>query len=81
MALKWKENWLAGRAAQEAGTPEMLQEALDLFTLSARAFPDSWIAGDCHARRAQILDALGCNQEATMERIRAEEHYVVIEEE
>jgi N-acetylmuramoyl-L-alanine amidase len=81
VALKWKENWLAGRAAQEAGTPEALKEALDLFTLSARSFPDSWIAGDCHARRAQILDALGNSEEATMERLRAEEHYVAIVQE
>ncbi len=78
IALKWKENWLAGRAAQEAGTPEALAEALDLFTLSARSFPDSWVAGDCHARRAQILEVFGNSEEAAMERTRAEEHYVAI---
>ena len=81
VAVKWKENWLAGRAAQEAGTPGALKEALDLFTLSARSFPDSWVAGDCHARCAQILDALGSSEEATMERLRAEEHYVAIVQE
>ena len=81
VAVKWKENWLAGRAAQEAGTPEAAKEALDLFTLSARSFPDSWVAGDCHARCAQILDALGSSEEATMERLRAEEHYVAIVQE
>ena len=80
IAVKWKENWLAGLAAQEAGTPEALAEALDLFTLSARSFPDSWVAGDCHARRAEILDALGHTDEAAMERIRSEEHYVALEE-
>lgn len=78
IALKWKENWLAGLAAQEAGTPEALAEALDLLTLSARSFPDSWVAGDCHARRAQILDVFGNSEEAEMERRRAEEHYVPI---
>jgi len=81
VALKWKENWLAGRAAQEAGTPEELNQALHLFTLSARSFPDSWVARDCHVQRAQILDALGRREEAAMERLRAEEHYVAIEEE
>jgi N-acetylmuramoyl-L-alanine amidase len=81
VALKWKENWLAGRAAQEVGTPEALEEALDLFTLSARSFPDSSIAGDCHARRGQILDALARSGEAAMERTRAREHYLTLEEE
>ena len=78
---KWKENWLAGRAAQETGTPEGLRQSLHLFTVSARSFPDSWIARDCHVRRAQILDALGRREEAAMERLRAEEHYVPLEEE
>jgi len=76
-----KENWLAGRLAQETGTPEALSQALYLFTLSARSFPDSWIARDCHLHRAQILDALGQREEAAMERLRAEEHYVPLEDE
>ena len=79
VALRWKENWRAGREAQDKGTPEALGQALELFTLSARSFPDSWLAGDCHARRAQILDALGRHEEATMERLRAKEHYVSLE--
>ncbi len=81
IAVQWKENWLAGVEAQEIGTPEALTKALELFTLSARSFPDSWVAGDCHARRAQILEVLGNSEEATMERIRAEEHYVAIAQE
>ena len=81
VAEKWKDNWLAGRAAQETGTPEALEEALHLLTLSARSFPDSWVARDCHARRAEILRALGRVEEATVERLRVEEHYVPLEEE
>jgi len=81
IALKWKENWRAGLAAQEVGTPEALAEALDLFTLSAQSFPDSWVAGDCHARRAQILEALGNSEEAAVERTRSREHYVAIDRE
>ena len=79
IAEKWKENWLAGKAAQEAGTSEALDQALQLLTLSARSFPDSWVAGDCHERRAQILDALGRREEAAMARIRAKEHYLRFE--
>jgi N-acetylmuramoyl-L-alanine amidase len=76
VALEWKENWRAGQSAQEKGTPEALEEALQLLTLSARSFPDSWIAGDCHLRRAQIFDALDRHDEAAMARLRAKEHYV-----
>jgi len=78
IAVQWKKNWMAGVEAQGVGTPEALNQALELFTLSARSFPDSWVAGDCHARRAQILEALGNSDEAERERIRANEHYVAI---
>jgi hypothetical protein len=81
VALEWKENWRAGQAAQEKGTPEALEEALQLFTLSARSFPDSWLAGDCHVRRAQIFEALGREDEAAIARLRAQEHYVPLEQE
>jgi N-acetylmuramoyl-L-alanine amidase len=75
-AKKWRESWLGGKEAQETGTPESLERALELFTFSARAFPDSWIARDCHLRRAQILEARGRPEEAAMAQLRAEEHYV-----
>jgi N-acetylmuramoyl-L-alanine amidase len=81
VARMWMENWRAGQETQAKGTPESLEQALELFTLSARSFPDSWIAGDCHARRAQILEALGRREEAAMARLRAKEHYVPLEEE
>jgi len=81
VARKWMENWRAGREAQEDGTPEALGQALELFTLSARSFPDSWIAADCHLRRAQILEKLGRLEEAAMARLRANEHYVPLEHE
>jgi N-acetylmuramoyl-L-alanine amidase len=79
VARLWMENWRAGQDAQEKSTPEALEEALQLFTLSARSFPDSWIAGDCHSRRAQIFDALERPEEAAMARLRAKEHYVALE--
>jgi N-acetylmuramoyl-L-alanine amidase len=79
LARMWMQNWRAGQQAQEKDKPEALEEALQLFTVSARSFPDSWIAGDCHARRAQILEALGRPDEAAMARLRAKEHYVPLE--
>lgn len=80
-ALQWKENWLAGCGAQEEGTPEALERALQLLTFSARSFPDSWIAGDCHTRRAQIFETLGRPDEAATARLRAKEHYVSLVQE
>jgi N-acetylmuramoyl-L-alanine amidase len=75
-ALEWEASWLAGQQAQAAGTPDALEQALQSFTFSARAFPDSWIARDCHLRRAEIFEALGRHEEAAMARLRAEELYV-----
>ena len=39
----------------ERGDPSALEQAYDRLTLSARAFPDSPIAGECHRLRAGIL--------------------------
>lgn len=76
VALDWQSNWQAGVLTEQKGTPESLEEALRLFTLSARSFPDSWLAGDCHRRRAEILEALGRDEEAAGARLRSGEHYV-----
>ncbi len=78
---QWYENYLAGLAAQDLGTSEALDRALQLFTLSARSFPDSWIARDCHLHRAEILETLDRLEEAAMARLRAKEHYVMFEQE
>jgi hypothetical protein len=79
VARHWHQNWIAGLAEQKKGNREALEEALRLFTLSAQSFPDSWAGGDCHARRAEILEALGRPEEAAMARLRAQEHYVPVE--
>jgi N-acetylmuramoyl-L-alanine amidase len=79
VARMWMKNWRTGQQAQAKGTPEALEEALELFTVSARSFPDSWIAGDCHVHRAQIFEALNRPEEAAMARLRAKQHYVSLE--
>ncbi|AKQ44921.1 cell wall hydrolase [Rufibacter radiotolerans] len=53
-----------------------LRQAYDLFTRSVKSFPDSYVAGDCHRRRAKLLQALGKKPEAKLEAIRAKEFYV-----
>ena len=79
VARHWHENWIMGLAEQKKGDPEALEHALRLFTLSARSFPDSWVAGDCHARRGEILESLGRPEEAAMERLRYQQHYIRVE--
>jgi N-acetylmuramoyl-L-alanine amidase len=74
--LRWREALGEARDLAERGTPEALQEAFERLTLSARAFPDSPIAGECHRSRAEILARQGRSEEAAIERLRATEHYV-----
>jgi N-acetylmuramoyl-L-alanine amidase len=79
-AERWKENYLQALELMEMGTPDALAEAYELFTLSARSFPDSWVAGECHRHRAEILEGLGRHEEAEQERRRVREFYVPVAE-
>jgi N-acetylmuramoyl-L-alanine amidase len=77
-AQRWQENYLRALELMETGTPGALAEAYELFTLSARSFPDSWVAVECHRHRAGILEALGRHEEAEQERRRVREFYVPV---
>ncbi len=77
-ALRWRELFAEGRERLERGDPESLEQAYDRLTLSARAFPDSPIAGECHRLRAGILARQGRAAEAERERLRSVEHYVSV---
>lgn len=78
-ARAWREFHLRGLELQQRNDRESLEEAYDLFTRSARSFPDSYLAQDNHRRRAEILAALGDQEKAQVARRRAEEHYVAVE--
>ena len=80
-AERWKENYLRALELMELGEPDALAKAYELFTLSARSFPDSWVARDCHRHRAQILEAMGRHEEAEHERQRVREFFVPVDEE
>jgi N-acetylmuramoyl-L-alanine amidase len=77
-ARSWNELYQRGLELMQAQDHESLAEALDLFTRSAQAFPDSYVAQKCHQLRAEILAALGDEEEAEIERRRALEHYVAV---
>ncbi len=74
-AKRWHEEYEQGLALMDTSDPHAWQSAYDLFTRSARSFPDSYVAGRCHANRAVLLHRLGREAEATQEAKRAAEHY------
>jgi N-acetylmuramoyl-L-alanine amidase len=78
-ARAWRELYRRGVELHQSNDRESLAEAYDLFTRSARAFPASHPAQDCHRRRAEILKALGDHEQAEVARRRAEEHYVAVD--
>lgn len=78
-ARSWHEFYLRGLELQQNEDRESLEAAYDLFTRSARAFPDSFVARNCHRHRAEILAALGDAEGSEIASRRAEEHYVAVE--
>lgn len=70
-ARRWQAMHAEGLALMDSD-PE---GALALFTDTARAFPDSPLAGDAHARRAELLARLGRAEDAAHEAARVREHY------
>jgi N-acetylmuramoyl-L-alanine amidase len=74
-ARRWREAFDEGRVLLEKGEAESLARAYERLTFSARAFPDSPLAGECHRLRAEVLERQGRADEARQERLRAAEHH------
>ncbi|MBC7188372.1 MAG: N-acetylmuramoyl-L-alanine amidase [Calditrichaeota bacterium] len=79
VARLWREDFLEAERLMEQGDPDALRRAYELFTRSARSFPDSYLAGDCHRQRARLLRLLGRAEEAARAQLRAEEYYVAVD--
>lgn len=77
-AGRWLENFELGRKFMKHEDAKSLEEAYGRLTLSARSFPDSWVAADCHRYRADILEKWGNAGEAEQERRRVREFYVPV---
>lgn len=75
IAKRWHEDYLEGKKLMKNKDDESLQKAFDLFTRSARSFPDSYVAAKCHLYRAEILRKQGKIEEAIQEEIRVKEFY------
>lgn len=76
VAKKWHDDYTAGLALMNKTDSIAWREAYDYFTRSARSFPDSYVAGQNHQHRAELLQRLGQDAEAKQEAIRAAEYYV-----
>lgn len=76
IAKRWKQDFEDAQQLSGKKDSASIQEAYNLFTRSARSFPDSPVAAQCHASRAQILEKQGRKAEAMQEKQRAIEYYV-----
>ena len=76
VAKKWSQDFLNARALFQKGDKKSLEKAYELFTRSARSFPDSPVAEYCHRYRAEILEKTGKTKEANMAKKRVREFYV-----
>lgn len=76
IAKRWKQDFEEGRVFMTKRDTALLRESYELFTRSARSFPDSYVAGQCHQNRAVLLRKLGKASEAVQEDQRFKEYYV-----
>jgi len=75
IARRWYKDYVDGKSLMRKKDKESQQKAYDLFTQSARSFPDSYVAAKCHKYRAVLLKKMGKTEEALQEEIRVREFY------
>jgi N-acetylmuramoyl-L-alanine amidase len=77
VARRWMQDYQEAKKLMKNKDKESLQKAYDLFSQSAKSFPDSPVARDCHKNRAVLLRKLGKTEQALQEEIRVREFYPV----
>jgi N-acetylmuramoyl-L-alanine amidase len=75
-AKRWRQDYQEGLTLLKSKDSAALQKAYELFTRSARSFPDSYVAMACHQHRAALLKRMGKEDDARQETLRAKEFYV-----
>lgn len=78
-ALLWYDDFKKGNELMRKNSTASWLKAYELFTRSARSFPDSYVAADCHKYRSDLLRKLGRSEEAQQEEQRFQEFYVQLE--
>ncbi|WP_339902921.1 N-acetylmuramoyl-L-alanine amidase [uncultured Cyclobacterium sp.] len=74
-AKAWKANFLKGKKLLKKGGDQRLVEAFELLTLSARSFPDSYVAKACHELRVEILKQQNKEEAVKIEEMRIRYFY------
>ncbi|MES3019663.1 MAG: N-acetylmuramoyl-L-alanine amidase [Bacteroidota bacterium] len=75
VARRWMQDFIDGRELMKSNDTASLQKAYDLFSQSAKSFPDSPVAAKCHKFRAELLRKLGKIEQAIQEETRVREFY------
>jgi N-acetylmuramoyl-L-alanine amidase len=78
IARRWNQDFMEGQALMKLSDTASIHKAYDLFTRSARSFPDSPVAAKCHQYRAVLLRKMGRADEAIQEEKRFREYYVPV---
>lgn len=78
IARRWRQDFEEGRVFMMKKDTALLRESYELFTRSARSFPDSYVAGQCHQNRSVLLRKLGKAVQAGQEDQRFREYYVPV---
>lgn len=72
-AKLWYKDYVQAMELMTKWNGEADKQAYNLFTRSARSFPDSYVAGECHEKRALLLKKIGKYEEASIAETRAKE--------
>jgi len=76
IARGWHEDFMDGQKLMNSSDTNVLRKAFNLFSRSAKSFPDSYVARECHSNMAELLEKLNEPEKAKEERIRLREFYV-----
>jgi TolA-binding protein len=76
IALEWRNDFINAEKLMKSNDTNDLRKAYDLFTRSAKSFPDSYLAQKAHFHRAELLKKLNKSSDAAMENKRAQEFYI-----
>lgn len=76
VALGWHQDFINGQKLMNSRDTNDLRKAYNLFSRSAKSFPDSFVARECHLNMADLLEKLNKSEEAKVEKLRVKEYYV-----
>ncbi len=75
VARRWMQDFSDAKKLMKNKDTASMQKAYDLFSQSAKSFPDSPVAAKCHKYRAVLLRKLGKTEQAVQEETRVREFY------